>query len=159
MIRLTVLISLLLVVTIAQAGQGRQTDTIEVDYDYRTVCRWIEKNAKQLETSTGADVIETAGDIITLSKETKYGREVFRIERSSREGRYSGRFVDRSVGSLCDYGYDVIVQPIEMGRSQITITMTAESGEASGVAIAVELRRSIRGVRAFLQKYLVKAGP
>ncbi|HUE15660.1 MAG TPA: hypothetical protein VMR25_15945 [Planctomycetaceae bacterium] len=41
--------------TLGRAGSGRQSDTIEVDYEYRAICHWLERNEKAAEESTRAD--------------------------------------------------------------------------------------------------------
>jgi hypothetical protein len=136
------------------AGSGRQSDTIEVDYEYPVVCRWLEHNEEAIEESTGARVIRTAGDVITLQKETKHGLQVFRVKRTGTRGNYRASFVDRSVGELTDYNYRIKLSPISNGRTQIEITMSATAEQAYSVSVNVELRRSIRGLRAFLQDHL-----
>jgi hypothetical protein len=135
-------------------GSGRQSDTIEVDYEYHVVARWLERNEVALEESTGAQVIHTAGSIVTLQKETKRGLQVFRLKREVNGGTYRASFVDRSEGELTDYTYQIKLSPISNGRTQIDITMSATAEKAYSVSVNVELRRSIRGLRAFLQEHL-----
>jgi hypothetical protein len=142
-----------------RAGSGRQSDSIEVDYEYRTVCRWLERNEEALEESSGARVIKTAGDLVTLEKDTKRGLQVFRLRREASRGVYRASFVDRSVGELTDYTYQIKLSPISNGRTQIDVTMTAKAENAYSVSINVELRRSIRGLRAFLQEHLRRPVP
>lgn len=135
-------------------GSGRQSDTIEVDYEYRVVARWLERNEVALVESTGAQVIQTAGSIVTLQKETKRGLQVFRVKRRVSDGIYLASFVDRSEGELTDYTYQIKLSSISNGRTQIDITMSATAEKAYSVSVNVELRRSIRGLRAFLQEHL-----
>jgi hypothetical protein len=137
-------------------GSGRQSDTIEVDYEYRVVRRWLERNEQAVEESTGARVIRTEGSLITLQQLTKHGVQTFRIKREIKEGRYRAVFVDRSAGELTDYTYEIKLTPISNGRTQIEITMTATTEKAYTVSVNVELRRSIRGLRDFLQEHLTK---
>ena len=145
--------------TLGRAGAGRQSDTIEVDYEYRAVCRWLERNEQALEESSGAQVIKTAGDLVTLQKDTKHGLQVFRLRREGGGGVYRASFVDRSAGELTDYTYEIKVSPISNGRTQIDVTMTARAEKAYSVSVNVELRRSIRGLRAFLQQHLRRQVP
>lgn len=145
--------------TVGQAGSGRQSDTIEVDSDYRTVCHVLERNEKAAEESTGAEVLKTAGDFVTLRKETKRGPQVFRLRREANRGIYRASFIDRSEGELTDYTYEIRVSPLPNHRSQITVTMTATAERAYSVTVNIELRRSIRGLRAFLQERFNKLVP
>jgi len=55
----TCLAFLLMCPAASRAGSGRQSDTIEVDYDSRVVGRWLERNADALQESTGAHVVKT----------------------------------------------------------------------------------------------------
>ena len=143
----------------SRAGVGRQSDTIEVDYEYRTVSRWLERNEEALEESTGARVIKTVGDLVTLQKDTKHGLQIFRIRREAGHGIYRASFVDRSAGELTDYTYQIKLSPISNGRTQIDVTMTATAEDAYSVSVNVELRRSIRGLRTFLQEHLRRQVP
>src|SRR5580704_7754407 len=124
------LIATILAVSLAQptpglASSGRQSDTIEVDSEYQAACRWLERNADAVEQSTGARVVQTVGNLVTLQKETKHGVQVFRLKREGSSGIYSASFVDRSVGELTDYTYQIKLSPIANGRTQIEVTMTA----------------------------------
>lgn len=145
--------------TIGTAGSGRQSDRIEVEYEYRSVCRWLERNEKAAEESTGAEVVKTVGDLVTLRKETKHGLQVFRLRREANRGIYRASFVDRSEGELTDYTYEIRVSPLSKHRTEITITMTATAEKAYSVSVNIELRRSIRGLRAFLQDHFSKQVP
>jgi hypothetical protein len=142
--------------TLGTASWGRQSDTIEVDYEYRAVSRWLEQNATPVMESTGAQVIKTVGDIVTLRKETKNGVQVFRLKCQAGAGFYRAAFVDRKTGELTDYTYEIKLAPLPNRRTQITITMTATAESAGSVAVNIELRKSLRGLRDFLQQYLVK---
>ncbi|HUE16033.1 MAG TPA: hypothetical protein VMR25_17815 [Planctomycetaceae bacterium] len=137
-------------------GSGRQSDTIEVDYEYRVVRGWLERNEQALEESTGARVLRTDGNLVTLEKETKRGLQVFRLKREVTGGIYRASFVDRSAGELTDYTYQIKLSPISNGRTQIEITMTATAEKAYTVSVNVELRRSLRGLRSFLQEHLTR---
>jgi hypothetical protein len=141
------------------AGSGRQSDTIEVDYGYRAVSRWLERNEQAVEESTGAQVIQTTGNLVTLQKQTKRGLQVFRLRREGNGGIYRGTFVDRSAGELTDYTYQIKLSPISNGRTQIDVTMTATTEQSYSVSVNVELRKSIRGLRTFLQEHLLKQAP
>jgi len=145
--------------TLGRAGSGRQSDTIEVDYEYRAICHWLERNEKAAEESTGAEVVKTVGDLVTLRKETKHGLQVFRLRREGNRGIYRASFVDRSDGELTDYTYEIRVSPLSNRRTQITVTMTATAEKAYSVSVNIELRRSIRGLRAFLQEQLRRQVP
>jgi hypothetical protein len=142
--------------TLGLGGSGRQSDTIEVDYEYRVVRRWLEGNEQALQESTGARVLRTDGNLVTLEKETKHGLQVFRLKRVVTGGIYRASFVDRSAGELTDYTYQIKLSPISNGRTQIEITMTATAEKAYTVTVNVELRRSLRGLRSFLQEHLTK---
>ena len=88
--------------------------------------------------------------------ETKYGTQTFRIRRSGQRGDYQATFVDRSAGTLTNYTYRIQVTSLEGRRSQVEITMTAFSEDANGVAVNIELRRSLRMMRTFLEQSLTK---
>jgi hypothetical protein len=142
--------------TACRAGYGRQTMVVEADYDEAAVCHWIEHNADAIQKSTGAKILDTHGDLVTLEIDTKYGTETFRIRRTVRHGDYVGTFVDRSTGTLSDYAFRMKVTSLEGGRSQIEITMTATSENNNGVAVNIELRKSLRLMRSFLEHYLTR---
>jgi hypothetical protein len=97
------------------AGYGRQTLVVEADYSYEPVCRWIEKNVDAIQKSSGAKIVETRGDLVTLRLETKYGTQTFRIRRSGTRGDYRASFVDRSAGTLTNYSYRIQVTSLEGG--------------------------------------------
>jgi len=139
-----------------RAGHGRQTLVVEADYGYAAVCKWVEEHADAIQKSTGARIVDTRGPIVTLQIETKYGTETFRIRRSGQRGDYRAKFIDRSTGSLTDYTYDIQVTTLEGGRSQLEVTMSAYSEEVNGVAVNVELRKSLRRMRTFLEQHLTK---
>ncbi len=139
-----------------RAGFGRQTLTVEADYNYPAVCRWIEENVDAIQKNAGAKILATHGDVVTLQFDTKYGMQTFRIRRSDRRGDYRATFVDRAAGSLTDYTYHIQVTGLEGGRSQVEITMTAFSEEANGVSMNIELRKSLRLLRTFLEQRLTK---
>jgi len=145
--------------TLGMAGSGRQSDTIEVEYEYRAVCQWLKRNEKAAEESTGAEVVKTVGDLLTLRKETKHGLQVFRLRREINGGIYHASFVDRSDGELTDYTSDISVSQLSNRRTQITVTMTATAEKAYSVSVNIELRRSIRGLRAFLQEHFRRQVP
>jgi hypothetical protein len=136
------------------AGSGRQSDTIEVDYEVHVVGRWLEHNADAVEESTGAQVVKTVDDLVTLRKETKHGLQIFRLRREGGSGLYRARFVDRSAGELTDYAYEIKLSPLPNRRTEITVTMTATTEKAYSVSVNIELRKSIRGLRSFLQDHL-----
>jgi hypothetical protein len=138
------------------AGYGRQTLVVEADYSYEAVCRWIEKNVDAIQKSSGAKILETRGDLVTVQLESKYGIERFRIRRTGKRGDYQAKFVDRSEGTLTNYTYRIVVTSLEGGRSQIEITMTAFSEENNGVSINIELRRALRLMRDYLEPRLTK---
>jgi hypothetical protein len=142
--------------TLGIAGSGRQSDTIEVDYDYRVVGRWLEHNADAVQESTGVQVVKTVDDLVTLRKETKHGLQVFRLRREGGRGLYRATFVDRSAGELTDYTYEIRLSPLTNHRTQVTITMTASTENAYSVSVNIELRKSIRGLRSFLQEHLLR---
>jgi len=139
-----------------RAGYGHQTLVVEADYDAASVCRWIERNVDAIQKSSGAKILETHASIITLQFETKYGTQTFRIRRSGERGDYRASFVDRSSGTLTNYSYRIQVTSLEGRRSQIEITMTAFSEDANGVSVNIELRRSLRMMRTFLEQSLTK---
>jgi hypothetical protein len=141
------------------AGSGRQSDTIEVDYEYHVVSRWLERNEVAVEESTGARVIQTVGKLVTLQKETKHGLQVFRLRREGSGGDYRASFVDRSAGELAAYTYRIQLSPISNGRTQIDVTMTATAQQSNSVSVNIELRKSIRGLRDFLQAHLLRPAP
>ncbi|HEV7998508.1 MAG TPA: hypothetical protein VGP63_01435 [Planctomycetaceae bacterium] len=143
----------------SRAGSGRQSDTIEVDYDSRVVGRWLERNADALQESTGAHVVKTVADVVTLRKETKHGVQIFRMRREGSNGLYRAAFVDRSAGELTDYTYEIRLSPLSDHRTEITVTMTAATEKAYGVSVNIELRKSIRGLRSFLQEHLRRDAP
>ncbi|HET6325439.1 MAG TPA: hypothetical protein VFG04_12240 [Planctomycetaceae bacterium] len=142
-----------------RAGNGRQSDTIEVDYEIRVVSRWLERNADAVQESTGAQVIKTVDDVVTLRKETKHGLQVFRLRREGGGDLYRASFVDRSAGELTDYTYEIKLSPLANRRTQIAVTMTATTAKSYGVSVNIELRKSIRGLRSFLQEHLCKPAP
>jgi hypothetical protein len=139
-----------------RAGYGRQTLVVEADYDEAAVCHWIEHNADAIQKSTGAKILETHGDLVTMQFDTKYGTQTFRVHRTVRHGNYLGKFVDRSTGTLTDYSCEVKVTSLDRGRSQIEVTMTAMSETNNGVAVNIELRKSLRLMRSFLEQYLTR---
>jgi hypothetical protein len=96
---------------------------------------------------------------LTLRKETKHGLQVFRLRREINGGIYHASFVDRSDGELTDYTSEISVSPLSNHRTQITVTMTATAEKAYSVSVNIELRRSIRGLRAFLQEHLRRQVP
>ena len=67
-----------------------------------------------------------------------------------------GTFVDRSTGTLTNYAYRMKVTSLDGGRSQIEVTMTATSETVNGVAVNIELRKSLRLMRSFLEQYLTR---
>ena len=138
------------------AGYGRQTLVVEADYSYEAVCRWIEKNVDAIQKSSGAKILETRGDLVTLQLETKYGTQTFRIRRSGTRGYYRASFVDRSAGTLTNYAYRIQVTSLDGGRAQIEITMTAFSESNNGVSVNIELRKALRLMRTFLEEKLTK---
>ena len=139
-----------------RAGYGRQTLVVEADYGEGAVCHWIEHNADAIQKSTGAKILDTHGDLVTLQIDTKYGTQTFRIRRTGRRGDYVGTFVDRSTGTLTNYAYRMKVTSLDGGRSQIEVTMTATSETVNGVAVNIELRKSLRLMRSFLEQYLTR---
>ena len=139
-----------------RAGFGRQTLVVEADYDSASVCRWIERNVDAIQKSSGAKILETHARVVTLQFETKYGTQTFRIRRSGERGDYRASFVDRSAGTLTNYTYHIQVTGLEGRRSQVEITMTAFSEDANGVAVNIELRKSLRLMRTFLEQSLTK---
>ncbi len=139
-----------------RAGFGRQSLIVEADYSYESVCRWIEQNVDAIQTSSGAKILETHGDLVTVQLETKYGTQTFRIRRSGKRGDYRAAFVDRSVGTLTNYSYRIQVTRLEGRRSQVEITMTAFSESNNGVSVNIELRKALRLMRAFLEPKLTK---
>jgi hypothetical protein len=138
------------------AGYGRQTLVVEADYSYEPVCRWIEKNVDAIQKSSGAKILETRGDLVTVQLESKYGIQTFRIRRSGKRGDYRASFVDRSAGTLTNYSYRIQVTSLDGGRAQIEITMTAFSEDNNGVSVNIELRKALRLMRAFLEPKLTK---
>jgi hypothetical protein len=138
------------------AGHGRQTLIVEADYGYESVCRWIEQNADAIQKNSGVKILQTVGSVVTLQIETKYGTEVFRIRRSGARGDYRASFVDRSAGTLTNYSYRFLVTSLEGGRSQVEVTMTAFSEDHNGVSVNIELRKSLRMMRTFLEHSLTK---
>ncbi len=152
---LALVIGALLTAT-CRAGYGRQTLVVEADYGEGAVCRWIEHNADAIQKSTGAKILDTHGDLVTLQIDTKYGTQTFRIRRTGRRGDYVGTFVDRSTGTLTNYAYRMKVTSLDGGRSQIEVTMTATSETVNGVAVNIELRKSLRLMRSFLEQYLTR---
>lgn len=139
-----------------RAGYGRQTLIVEADYDSASVCRWIERNVDAIQKSSGAKILETHARVVTLQFETKYGTQTFRIRRSGERGDYRASFVDRSSGTLTNYSYRIQVTSLEGRRSQVEITMTAFSEDANGVSVNIELRKSLRMMRTFLEQSLTK---
>jgi hypothetical protein len=139
-----------------RAGYGRQSLIVEADYDYASVCRWIERNVDAIQKSSGAKILETHARVVTLQFETKYGTQTFRIRRSGQRGDYQASLLDRSSGTLTNYTYRIQVTSLEGRRSQVEITMTAFSEDANGVAVNIELRRSLRMMRTFLEQSLTK---
>ncbi len=129
---------------------------MEADYSYPAVCRWIEQNVDTIQKSSGAKILATHGEVVTVQFETKYGTQTFRIRRTGRRGDYRAAFVDRSAGTLTDYTYHIRVTGLEGGRAQVEITMTAFSEEANGVSVNIELRKSLRTLRTFLEQSLTK---
>ena len=117
------------------------------------------RNEKAAEESTGAEIVKTVGDLVTLRKETKHGLQVFRLRREGNGGIYRASFVDRSEGELTDYTCEIRLSPLSNRRTQITVTMTARAEKAYSVSVNIELRRSIRGLRAFLQEHLRRQVP
>ncbi len=138
------------------AGYGRQTLVVEADYSYEPVCRWIEKNVDAIQKSSGAKILETRGDLVTVQLKTKYGAQTFRIRRSGTRGDYRASFIDRSAGTLTNYSYRIQVTSLEGGRSQLEITMTAFSEDNNGVSVNIELRKALRLMRDFLEPRLTK---
>jgi hypothetical protein len=138
----------------AFAGSGRQTMTVVADYDYRPVCRWLEQNAAYVEESADVQILSTAGDVVTLRKQTKRGVYVFTIQRSAQPGTYSGQFVQRISGTLTAYSYLVTLVRLPERKTELTITMEAAVSDANSVAINIELRRSLRLLRTALEQYL-----
>jgi hypothetical protein len=139
-----------------RAGYGRQVLIVEADYDYASVCRWIERNVDAIQKSSGAKILETHASVVTVQIETKYGTQTFRIRRSGQRGDYQASFLDRSSGTLTNYSYRIQVTSLEGRRSQVEITMTAFSEDANGVSVNIELRKSLRMMRTFLEQSLTK---
>jgi hypothetical protein len=135
------------------AGSGRQTLVLTVGHSPASLCRWLEANADAIEESAGAEVLATKGHFAKLSKTTKYGTQVFVVHRTGKAGKYSGTFVRSISGDLTAYQFTLEVSPAAEG-STITLTMSAETPNANGVAVNVELRKSLRGIRGFFQERL-----
>ena len=71
---LALVIGALLTAT-CRAGYGRQTLVVEADYGEGGRLRWIEHNADAIQKSTGAKILDTHGDLVTLQIDTKYGTQ------------------------------------------------------------------------------------
>ncbi len=137
------------------AGSGRQSDTIEVDDEAHVVGRWLEPQRGRRRGEHGVPQKSSKPSMISSRcKETKHGLQIFRLRREGGSGLYRARFVDRSAGELTDYAYEIKLSPLPNRRTEITITMTASTENAYSVSVNIELRKSIRGLRSFLQDHL-----
>jgi hypothetical protein len=66
-----------LLASFCRAGYGRQTLIVEADYEYASVCRWIERNVDAIQKSSGAQILESHASVVTVQIETKYGTQTF----------------------------------------------------------------------------------
>jgi hypothetical protein len=156
---MTHLFSLLLVLWLALpvvAGQGRQTLVVETSYDYGTVCRWLERNADRVRESSGAMTVGRDGTTSTVQSETKRGIEVFRIRQYGAKGRYRAVFVQSLKGSVTDFECHIDIRPLPENRtSEMTVVLIAAASNSNSVEINVELRKSLRLMRTYIQSRLV----
>jgi hypothetical protein len=142
-----------------QAGDGRQTMAIEADFPYRSVYKWVKENADSIEESTGAEVVEKFGHAVNVLKSTKYGVQRFTLGRSASDNLFDARFVERQAGTITDYDCTLVLTALPGHRTKIEVTMTASDSAHGTLAINVELRKSLRGMRTFLEKYLCRPAP
>ncbi len=156
MVRGLIAVVVLFYVAVINAGQARQSTTVPVDYPYRTVVHWIKSNIDEIEESTGAEVVESNGNKATLLKETKYGTQVFHVIRTEKPPTADVVWEKTDKGSVTWYSCHLELSPLPGRRTEITVTMSASDSKASNVEVAVELRKSLRGMKAFFEGHLVK---
>jgi hypothetical protein len=137
---------------VSQAGFGRQSMTVSADYEPGAVCRWLETHVDQIIQSTGADILQSRGDLIELRVRTKQGDQTMTLRRQIQPGVYSATFVN---GTLEDYIFRIRVAPAEEGNgSELTVETSATVSDVSGISINIELRRSLRMIRGYLETHL-----
>ena len=147
----------LCLVASSSAGQGRQRAEVDSEYRYETTCQWIEDNADLIQRRSGSDVVSSDGEFLILSRSTKdHGKLVFKVQRSGARGDYRGKMVENLRGGLTGFSYWIKVTPLPKNRSSVTVTLSASSEDVNGVSINVELRKSVRQLRAFLEENLTR---
>lgn len=141
--------------SLALAGEGRQTLTTEADFPYRTVRNWVEGHQDQIIEATGAEITDKPGDdLVSLLKVTKYGTQRFVVRQTGGKGVYRLDWVSRQEGGSTGYTCELSLKPLPGRRTEITVTMTGGDENASSIAVNIELRRSLRGIRDYLDKHL-----
>ncbi len=150
-LRFGIVIAILSVGSVAQAGTGKQTTTFLVLSNEKTVARWIDQNATPIDESTGAEVLGIRGRQSKLRKETKEGTFTFVVDH---EAEHNGQF--RTVLLSSDkanlVSQETIIEVKQEGNAtRVTITVTANVNGHTGMAIAVGIRPSLRGMRKLLE--------
>lgn len=153
---LLLVVLLLVVAPLAEAGTGRQTTTFLLETDQRTVCRWIEQNSSPLDESAGAQVLAVHGRQSKLRKETKEGTFTLLVDHghgqsgSIQPGRFRTVLLKSDNANLVSQETEIRVER-EGSGSRVTITVIATVTTHSAMAIALGIRPSLRGMRTLLE--------
>jgi hypothetical protein len=136
----------------ANAGQGHQSTTFRVRASAATVNRWIEDHADELETAAGGEVLATKDDMANVRTDSpEAGELVFIIRRTGSRGRYVETLIKRVTGPMTAHSSEITVSQA-IGGSEVTVRMSASVNDLAPIKISVGLRRSIRGMRAELER-------
>jgi hypothetical protein len=152
---LALLATWLCLVASSSAGQGRQRAEVDSEYKYETTCQWIEDNADLIQRRSGSDIVSSDGEFLILSRKDKDREEILiKIQRSGSRGDYRGKMAQCLRGRLTGFSYWIKVIPLTKNQSRVTVTLSASSEDVNGVALNVDLRKSVRRLQTLLEESL-----
>jgi len=149
--RFGLMIAILSVGYSAEAGTGKQTTTFLVTANYQAVCRWIDQNSNAIDESTGAEVLGVRGRQSKLRKETKEGAFTFVVDHQPEQhGQFRTVLLSSDKANLVSQETEILVER-DKDATRITINVVATVSGHTGMAIAIGIRPSLRGMRKLLE--------
>jgi hypothetical protein len=157
--RFGLLIVILFTGVAAEAGTGKQTMTFLVAADEHAVRRWIDQNSNAIDESTGAEVLGVRGRQSKLRKETKEGAFTFVVQHDAEQhGQFRTVLLNSDKANLVSQETEIQVQQ-EGTATRITINVVATVSGHTGMAIAVGIRPSLRGMRKLFESQFGTPNP